>query len=385
MTAPTVADVDAIGAIGDPVIRNLRITQCYHELSAAVGGRVAPGANWCTFATWASRQAGQTIRGEDFARAADEILGSHEVAALVTGVVRLAAADIDAAAHVLLPDEIRRILDPALALRRAAAAVAEGNRKVFVEIGREFARWLGTAAAAGAPDDEATSAFCTALRAGEPPEGQRLLREAFVAYGSACRAPNEHDRASLVLLANLLIGLHEQTRLQPEIQASLDASIDADGARAELLALVFPGTWLGLRARIARVTGRPMPADVAIGALIAAVRRRVRMVLTDALMTLRLPGVTLHLGRDVPGQYPDELRQISNPQLIALLGSVDPTPNATTGSAAMDWADLGERMHFIADLFRCWHRRTELFAPPFDGVQLAALRDGKIPPNLLSS
>ena len=80
MSVPTVSDIDTIGAIGDPVIRNLRITQCYHELSRAVGERVAPGANWCTFATWASRQAGQTIRGEDFARAVDDILGSHDVA-----------------------------------------------------------------------------------------------------------------------------------------------------------------------------------------------------------------------------------------------------------------------------------------------------------------
>ena len=77
MSVPTVSDVDTIGAIGDPVIRNLRITQCYHELARAVAERVAPGANWCTFAIWASRQAGQTIRGEDFAHAAEDILGSH--------------------------------------------------------------------------------------------------------------------------------------------------------------------------------------------------------------------------------------------------------------------------------------------------------------------
>ena len=53
--------------MAEPVVRNLRITQCYHALSAAVAERISPGANWCTFATWASRQAGQTIRGEDFA------------------------------------------------------------------------------------------------------------------------------------------------------------------------------------------------------------------------------------------------------------------------------------------------------------------------------
>jgi len=39
------------------MVRNLRITQCYSALAGA--------ANWCSFATWVSKQAGQTIRGED--------------------------------------------------------------------------------------------------------------------------------------------------------------------------------------------------------------------------------------------------------------------------------------------------------------------------------
>lgn len=75
-TIPTIADVEAIAAIVDPVIRNLRITQCYHELSAVHAGRCSPGANWCTFATWASRQAGQTIRKEDLVRTIARLTGS---------------------------------------------------------------------------------------------------------------------------------------------------------------------------------------------------------------------------------------------------------------------------------------------------------------------
>jgi hypothetical protein len=376
---PTVEEVDAIGAITDPVIRNLRITQCYHELSGAVAERVAPGANWCTFATWASRQAGQTIRGEDFERAAADILGSPEIAELIAGVVRIAARDLGAVAQLTLPDAIHRILDPERALRRAADAVAAGNRKVFVEIGREFARWRATAAATGTPDAAATTAFCNALRPGEPPDGQRLLRDAFVAYADACRAPNGGHRASLLLLANLLIGLHEQTRLQPEIEASLNASLDADSIRAELLALIFSQSWLKARAEIARVAGRPLPADVAVRALVAAVQRRVRVVITEMLMTLRLPGATLHLGRDVPGGFPPELREITHPPLVALLARVDPTPNATAGSGATDWASLPERMHFITDLFRCWHGRAELFTSPYEAAQVAAMRTGRRP------
>jgi len=58
---PTLADVDVIGACPHPALRNLRITQAYHELSAAMAQRIGSGANWCTFATWASKQAGQSM------------------------------------------------------------------------------------------------------------------------------------------------------------------------------------------------------------------------------------------------------------------------------------------------------------------------------------
>ena len=71
---PTTAEVRAIAALADPVVRNLRITQCYHELAVAVAALTGPGANWCTVATWASGQAGQSIRKEDLpTRALEEL------------------------------------------------------------------------------------------------------------------------------------------------------------------------------------------------------------------------------------------------------------------------------------------------------------------------
>ena len=63
--APSVEEVRRIAAIANPVIRNLQITECYSRLAAAFAARSGEGANWCTYATWASRQAGGTIRGED--------------------------------------------------------------------------------------------------------------------------------------------------------------------------------------------------------------------------------------------------------------------------------------------------------------------------------
>ena len=64
-------------------------------------------------------------------------------------------------------------------------AVARGNRKVFEEIGCEFARYLHECPA-DAPDDAAElEAFLAGLRAGDPPEGQRYLRQAFMRYARA--------------------------------------------------------------------------------------------------------------------------------------------------------------------------------------------------------
>jgi hypothetical protein len=74
---PAVADIDRIAGIADPIIRNLQITQAYHELSAALVKRAGSSANWCAFAIWASKQAGQTIRREDLVRTLQTTL-EHE-------------------------------------------------------------------------------------------------------------------------------------------------------------------------------------------------------------------------------------------------------------------------------------------------------------------
>ena len=64
----TLAEIDAIGARPHSVLRNLRITQAHYELSTATVRRIGSAANWCTFATWASKQAGQSVRGDDLGR-----------------------------------------------------------------------------------------------------------------------------------------------------------------------------------------------------------------------------------------------------------------------------------------------------------------------------
>src|SRR5687767_8619119 len=150
--------------------RNVRITQSYHELARAIAAMTGSGANWCAFATWASKQAGNTIRGEDLQRAADDVLGSPVVRAALERVLIVAVrhAHLDASG---VRDFVRRTIDPATVMRKASDAVSRGNLKVYAEIGHAFARWLEMCGAEAAPDGPANMAFRNQLRDGEPPDG----------------------------------------------------------------------------------------------------------------------------------------------------------------------------------------------------------------------
>ena len=53
------------------------------------------------------------------------------------------------------------------------------------------------------------------------------------------------------------------------------------------------------------------------------------------------------------------------PELRELLARIDPTPDSAHDSGVTDWADLDDRVHFIADMFRCFQESQFLFDPPF--------------------
>ncbi len=275
------------------------------------------------------------------------------------------------------------VINPLGAVDRASDAVGRGNLKVFAEIGREFARFL--AVCLDDPDcDAATIAqFCAGLRPGDPPEGQQYLRQAFGHYHGAILEADAALRAQLLLLANLEIGYHEQTRLQPEIAEAMNAAlIDRQEFRRRLIKALFPrNTWLTrLRLFLPRLFGRPDPIDAALDDLLAEARRLAHLVVTERMMTLGLPhGVVLRLGDDVPGTFPPSLVQITLPDLQALIARFDPTPDSTRGSGAADWSALSDRLRYIVDLFRCYHEAADLLDPPFMAGQVTALEAGLLP------
>ena len=97
-------------------------------------------------------------------------------------------------------------------------------------------------------------------------------------------------------------------------------------------------------------------------------------------MTLHLAGrEALRLGQGLRGQFPQALRQISDARLNEMLARVDQTPDSLIGSGAIDWANFEDRMHFIADFFRVYQERQQLFEMPFTNMQVELIKSGQRP------
>jgi hypothetical protein len=377
-------EVEQIASLEDAALRNLRITQCYHELARVMAPRAPGSANWCTFATWASKQAGQTIRKQDLARSLEGLLGSQAV--VNQAAQRLAAAAQRLGAETSAEQILRfimKVLDPEAAFTRSSQAVARGNLKVFAEIGREFARFYQELLDDAVYDAQKIARFCEALRPGEPPEGQAYLQRAFQHYYQAFFEGDEKARAELMLLANIEIGFHEQTRLQPEINEALAAPVlSPQDFTSNLLKALRPG-WGWFSAPLwglLRLLGRLTQLDGAVEEYLSGAQRQAQLIVTETMMSLEVPGqVRLRLGEDLPASFPPLLAHINNPELGALLAQIDPTPDSTLDSGAAYWGDLPDRLHFIADLFRCFHQAAVLFEPPFTAEQVAAMKAGQLP------
>jgi hypothetical protein len=375
---PRVDDVERIAAMDNRVIRNLEITECYADLSAAMRARTGESADWCTFATWASRQAGSTIRGEDLMDTLDRLLGRRSwLLAPLASMSRWLLGKGLFQPDTALGRFVAEIHSPFDAFERASAKVAEGNLRVFAEIGCEFARYLASVPAGASEDSPEFAAFASHLRAGAPPDGQDLLREAFRCYQQQLRETDPQVRASLILLANLKIGLHEQTRLQAQIVAAVDAPLTTavDLGERVLHALV-PGSrqWPHV------VHG---PAAATVGWIARRVDREAatitRDVVTESMMVISLPTIVLSLGRNLSAPVPAILAGALQPVLEPLVAEYDPCPPGGTACAATNWCDLRQRMHYIVHLFRAYAVDPTLFSRPFTADQVASFRSGAVP------
>lgn len=377
-SCPGADDVVRIAAIGNRVVRNLEITQCYAELSDGMRARTGDAANSCTFATWASRQAGSTIRGEDLLdRYARRLAGGARLLAPLQSISRVLLRK-----GIFEPGSrpgrlVAAVHTPFDAFERASEAVAAGNLKVFAEIAHAFAVFLATVPAAARPGSAAFDAFAATLRPGPPPDGQQYLKDAFAHYQEQRQAPDEAMRPGWGLLANLEIGLHEQIRLQPQIAAAVDAPITtARDLGARILHVLFPRSHRWPRLVFAPVASL---AGAVVLPLRRAATRLTREAVTESMMVLALPAVVLSLGRDIDAPIPPVFAAAVHPELDRFVREYDPCAPGTSACGASDWCDLRQRIHYILHLFRAYAGERSLFSHPFTPDQIARFRAGSIP------
>jgi hypothetical protein len=350
----TQTDLETILNRDNLVVRNLQITQGYYRLAKGLRKFMSfKNVNWFGFGTRASKTAGQALRHEmmpHLMKSAMIRLAGYENTALFFN-------DVLDKSKPSQPNETHNLL--AEALKRVSLLVSAGNALIFGELAWPVSNLINTFGDDWSYDEQKLLLFFHEhLRPG-PVErnGQDHLREAFTAYVKARFETNSKRKAEYVLLGNLLIGLHEQTRVQPYIEQAMAVPLDV---MAE-----------------ANQSGSQIGSD-------KLTRRLIAQAGTQMMMSISLPSRILKLGRNVVAptgliNYPADLLVIEDPRCLALVRRFETNEDTLTGSAAHNWSSLQERMRFLVDFFRSHQQYKRLFEAPFTDEQVAAINTGCLP------
>ena len=345
------------------ILRNLQITQSYHELTLwmqQVIGR--ENVSWVAFATYASKTAGHSIRHEQLPEAVND---------LAARLVRKGGPK--AIAHQYLMDPAARQGGSRFGAiesvyLRVSNNVSLGNCIVYNELAPLFRTFIDQFKDDLRYNEAKLQRFLAHLRPGPTLEGgQDQLAEAFTNFYQARFDPKAKRKAEKILLANALVGLHEQTRLQPMIAEAMAAPI------TELVGGRLPD-WM------ARLADTPAFGKHSLSQILIDWFNK---LLTESVMTISAPGLPQRLAQDVKSptstRYPKTLQIIESPRLHEVLSSWMDNESTLTGSAANNWARLEDRMAFIFPYFRSHQQNPMLYTPPFTSEQQTAIRAGHIP------
>jgi hypothetical protein len=417
LPSPTIEEITADDA--NPVLRNLRITLAYYDLSQRLAARTGGDViNWCSMACWSSKSVGTYIRSEELPPELRSVLTTHadlhqRVSEAAPAVAHHAAPELERVAREVLDD--------------ASQYLIIGNKIVFAEVGSVFAAFADRFPAHADRDDRALDAFVAGLTPGdaEPdrvtidPETRRLitaqqggqgwLASAARHYYEAAFTPDPKCRAELVLLGNGEIGMHEQTRLDPYLAGSLDACVTdvvSNRWKTALLDRVVEDETRGrLETRLAEI----------LSGLAPRLAKAFEDIATRTMMSLQLPGQLVHMGRELRAPigaplYPPLVEDLQNavlrdvfqkfscletgvPRAAGFAGRLrelrdeleeDVEGPIAFGTAASDWTSFPERMRFILPLFRSRHQTMSLLGKPFTDEQIDGIRKGTVPPGPLS-
>ena len=366
------SEVDEISDMSDPVLRNLWITQAYHDFATGLSGIHGSGnATWCSFAVWASKSAGSVIRGDELPERVRELVATNHNVHHHLNQINLHASRgtrvLAELTHTHAADVVDRVMDD------VSAQIAMGNLLVFRELGPIFSCLLEAFEFGPRPDfedfDRVLGPSLSSLGVDDD-----LLAVAFSQYWRALFEKDDRVQAALILAANINAVAHEQQRLQIAIAAALDAAVD-DSLRAGLeprvnRLLFFTPVWRRL--------------DRAIDGLCTELSHLSQSVATERMMQLATADEVLVFHKDVPppagaGLFPPDLVEISLPELVTAFDRWDRTGRTGIGTAVEDWSVLDARMNYIVNLFRSRQQHPPILAPPFTEIQLQAMREGELP------
>jgi len=360
----------------DPVLRNLKITQCYYDLSQGLAARLgSENANWCTFATWASKTAGRFIRMENVN------IKLHECLHLSVDYNKWLLQIQERYNELQLNQDFWHANVHSAALNcisLISADIAAGNLRVFSELGPVFSAVILALDESGVNGDEARSKVMAALRPGATADdGQELLYNAIADFYAARHQTDSRYKAELMLRANAQIGLHEQIRLQSYIAGALEAPLPHSFSRdiQKRAAENIPEHKHHILHQFLQEFITPVEHIVNESWLFMS---------THYLMTLAFPDEILHLGHDLPNPvgaplFPDQLLNPQDAKLQELLLQYHAHNNSPLHSHSDNWAHLECRMHYILSLFRSRQQHKPLFEMPFDEIKMAAILQNQVP------
>ena len=355
-------DVEAIQVMDNLILRNLKITQSYYRLAEEMKSfGWGENVSWLSFGAYASKTAGYSIRHELLPDDLERVFRSFYLYRRMMRLLRRFLVSVDERNQEM--DVISQIL------AGISLCISEGNLLVFAELAPAFNELAAGFAGDDDYDEEKLARYLTRFEPGAVEEGgQEYCIEAFGAYYEAKFTADPDDKAELVFLANMLVGLHEQTRLQPKIAEAMTMPVDE--VMGEQVQMITP---LGNR-----ISGWLHKAVLGIS------RRVFAGIATQLFMSIYLPTGELRLGSDVKPStrnkaFPSELQEIQSQRVQQILGRYDRSGDTLHRSRADDWSDLDDRRNFIVDLFRSYQQVPALFEPPFNPEQMADLDGGRIP------
>lgn len=370
-------DVEEIAEMTDAIVRNLWITQAYHDLGVRMSGYLGEEGTWLSYGAWASKTAGIDMRNDELpALVRDAYDDAKELREKLDQVNKNSWLRRLGLVKFIEKKTLLGIFENALG--EISKNLGKGNGMVYAELAPVYANIIEKFAAGDLLQGAELEAFIAEQKLEGSPENIEDFKECIRNYFQAIRSADPTERAQLVCLANLRAGLHEQIRLQGPIEDALSAPV-TDGL-ADIRHLWF----VKLLMKVPGIGWLIRKIDRTFLNFEPEVEKLFEVVATKLMMTLETHDMTLHLGSDLPPpkdapMFPPDLHKITLPALQELLSKWDKSTAPGVGTAAHNWARLPDRMNFIIALFRSRQQTPGLLAQPFTELQRNDLLAGRMP------